>query len=565
MSFQPSIVTSPQMKHIKSTPPSYRSNLDLILLLGVCFLVLLKRTLMIDLEINHEEGKEIECILNIMEGKLVYRDFHWQYGPLGIYILPFIFKLLGTVNLIIPRSLVTLVAVATTFYSYRLARHFLNPKWAFWSALLASSGLVARENTYGHGFAYLGMIASFFYLLQYFKNGKTSNLHFSGGMIFLTLISKPVVFGIGAVFAAVFCLIFWHQIIDKNGFPIIPLVTLGIYSLLPAFIIYGYLTLETSPSLIVHKLFPMLSGTLNLGNKWNLKPLLPRLDIWPLTQWVKNMNFYLVDHLRWWTIILTIVAGLIYLFIRRKNWNENPKYYAIFFFLLIYGLLVESETIILSNRPITFFINMLPNYILLALLFANISRKPWIWNVKVIAFMIALFYFFYPPARLKLYYLQHGKSLGLELAKKIQVPPYTKKGYQTIVNFLNKETTSDHLILFAGYDSFIYLFSKKNFFFPEDFTTFVRTSISPFNKNNNYFDRSFFEPFEKKIVKRIQEKPPALILVPAKSLEGPQIKTSFFINYLKNNWKLKTILNKENKIGPFDKMDMQMSIFVPIS
>jgi hypothetical protein len=47
------------------------------LLLGlVCLLMFGKRLVLLDTQLNPEEAKEIESILNILNGKLIYRDFY---------------------------------------------------------------------------------------------------------------------------------------------------------------------------------------------------------------------------------------------------------------------------------------------------------------------------------------------------------------------------------------------------------------------------------------------------------------------------------------------------------
>ena len=182
------------MKHDPEKEPAGSSSRDKALLALVCLLMFLKRILLINFEINYEEGKEIECALGILDGKMPFRDFHWQYGPAGIYLVAFLFRVFGDVDLMIPRFMVSLIAVATTFYSYRTARLYLGPGWSFWAALMASSGLVAREHTYGHGLAYLGMIGSFYHLAVFFKTRKETELSITGGYVFLALLAKPVVF-----------------------------------------------------------------------------------------------------------------------------------------------------------------------------------------------------------------------------------------------------------------------------------------------------------------------------------------------------------------------------------
>ncbi len=536
---------------------------DRILLALVCLLMLLKRFILLPFELNYEEGKEIECILNIMNGQLVYRDFHWQYGPGPIYFIALLFKIFGVVNLYLPRIVVSLVAVATTFYAYKVARFYLSSIWSFWAALLSSSGLVFRENTYGHGFAYLGMIASFYFLLRFFKNRNQPNLLvYSGLFVFLALLSKPVLFGIGAVFAGIFCLVLWAAGQDEKRSVKEPLIRFLIPSLVPGALVYGYLIAQTSAKSMFAKLVPMSSGSYNMGEALHWKALFPPLNIFPLADWIAGLNDYLVEDLRWWMIILTFLGGVLYFL---RSFFKERKPFADHLFLtslLIYALLIECETIVLINRPPTFFINMLPTFILLGLFFIwfkkNVGGRYLVFGA---AFLLSVIYFFYPPLNAGYYHWTHDKPLGLKYAKTIRVPEYTYNGYRRIAGYIQENTPADQPILFAGYDSFIHLFSERRNLFSEDFATFVRVTFSPYNRKNDDFGKAFWGPFEKKIIERVQADPPSIIIVPTDYLT-PKAKTeSAFIKYLLLHWQKKESLNSDVKPGPFDKSNLSMEVF----
>ncbi|GEM_PF-2195940 len=537
---------------------------DRRLLIAVCSLMFFKRFFLHHYEINYEEGKEIECILQILDGKLVFRDFHWQYGPFGIYFVAFLFKIFGTVNLLIPRWTVTLVALATTYYSYKSARFYLKPSWAFWAALMASSGLAARENTYGHGFAYLGMIASFYFLMTYvMREPKTRNLVLSGSFAFLALLAKPVVFGIGAVASGAFCLIVWGFMNKEPKSLIRVLGWFLMTSLIPGCLVYGYLLSQTSLDIMFKELFPMFSGTLNVGKKFFIPPILPTLEISSPGHWVMEINIYLANYFRWWLVVCSFLGGLGY-YARRFFKEKRPiQDYAPFLFLLVYLLLIDSETIILGRRPTTFFINMLPCYILIAIFFDWLKEniKPiLVWTV---ALGLAFVYFIYPPVRLGIYHAMSGKALELKYAETIKVPPYTWESYNTISAYIKKNSPQNTPFLFAGYDSFVYLFAERPFYFPEDYTTFVRASFNAYNRDNEFFSKVFFEPFEKNIVKRLQANPPSMILIPSNSISEKTVNRSFFLKYLTENWQLQEVLNRGKTPGPFDKANMEMNVYVP--
>jgi len=108
-----------------------------------------KRLALLNTQLNYEESKELVSILNILSGKLIYRDFYWSYGPGGPYFLAILYKIFGTMELTLFRMAVSLVATVTTFYSFLVARFYLSPIWAFWAVLLSSSGLVSREHVMG--------------------------------------------------------------------------------------------------------------------------------------------------------------------------------------------------------------------------------------------------------------------------------------------------------------------------------------------------------------------------------------------------------------------------------
>ena len=133
------------MNKIRDLSPDFLKA-DRFFLITACFLMFLKRLVLHSYGINYEAGKDFEGILRILEGKLIYKDFYWHYGPISLYVSALTCKLLNTVNLLIPRWIVTLIGVATTYYSYKSARFFLSSPWAFWVTLMASSGLVVREN-----------------------------------------------------------------------------------------------------------------------------------------------------------------------------------------------------------------------------------------------------------------------------------------------------------------------------------------------------------------------------------------------------------------------------------
>ena len=302
----------------------------------------------------------------------------------------------------------------------------------------------------------------------------------------------------------------------------------------------------------------MSSGALNLGETRFMRPLFPALDFSSLKRFMTSINIYLVNPFRWWLIIFTFLGGLVYWIRFREAWKSDPHHYFNIFILLLFSLLIENETLILINRPITFFINMLPSYILLALVFVWLKNKDWVWSVRVSAFLLA-FFFFYPPFRMGYFYFQYGKPLALPYAKTIRVPPYSWEGYRTIAAHVARQAPSNKPFLFAGYDSFIYFFSGRELYFPDDFATFIRASFHPYNQTNDYFSKSFFDQIERKIIERIEENRPGMIMVPSSWISEQTQKYSLFLKYLNDRWQLEKVLSD----GSFKNCWMTTSVSSP--
>ena len=537
---------------------------DRFLLALVCLLMLAKRFLLLPYGFNYEEGKELEAALDVMAGKLIYRDFFWHYGPIAPYFTAFLFKLSGKIDILIPRGMVSVAAVAMTYYAYRTARFYLSSSWAFWAALMASSGLVAREHTYGHIFAYLGMIGSCYYLLRFFRSENARGcLIASGFFVFLALISKPVMFGVGAVAAGLFCLGLWTVVVKGKPCRWQPFGWFAVSSLLPAFLVYGFLYWNTPRHVFLACLFPMSSGSFFIGLQ-HAKDLLPPLPFLPIANWIAQFNNYLVDDLRWWTVVLTLAGALtviVYGLLKSRQ-AFSEKFFLIV--LVVYGFLIEFETIVLTYRPVTFFINMLPNYILLGMFFVWLKEKPvFRLLVPMTAFALSLIYFFYPPIRLGFYYMLNGEPLEMKYAETVKVPKYTRQAYHNIVEYIQAQSPADRPIIYAGYDSLIFWSAGRPSAFPEDYATFTRASFHPYHRGKP-FAEAFYKNIEEKIVARIQSVSPSIILVPRNYLSKTNVEQSVFLQYLKSHWQSRKVLNADLKAGPWDKADLTVEVFFPI-
>ena len=538
---------------------------DYLLLGIVCLLMLGKRLVLLNTQLNPEEGKEIEAILNILNGKLIYRDFYWQYGLGGPYLLAFLSNLFGSTDITLPRLMVSLVATGTTFFSYLVARFYIPPLWAFWATLLSSSGLVAREHSYGHGFAYLGMIASLFFLVKFIKLGRIGyrDLVFSGLFASLPCLFKPVIFGAGAVTCGILCLALSAWIYqEKNCITrnlcafLLPILMIN----LPA---YGYLFFNTSLERLYANLYPMSSGGVTALQSYTIKSLLPTFLFSPTVSWTADLNIFLNDNVRYWTVIFTTIGGVV--FITKKSGSTSPlRNYLLLIILILYGTLIEVETILWPDRPITFYINMLPSYILLALAFQGAIKVRWISTIVYsISLLMCIYYFFYPVIKLGVYYKFQGEPLDLPFAQNILVPKYTKAGYHNVTNYVQQKTRPGQSIVIAGYNSFPSLFSNRTNIFWDDSFEFVRTPFSPFQKNNTTYPKFFYEKVENKIIERIEREKPAMILIPSEFITDRSRQTSIFIQYILTHWEPGDVLNSQLVRGPFDKKDLTIETFFP--
>jgi hypothetical protein len=536
------------------------------LLLGlVCLLMFGKRLVLLDTQLNPEEGKEIDSILNILNGKLVYRDFYWQYGLGGPYLLAFLSNLIGSTDITLPRLVVSIVAAGTTFFSYLVARFYIPPLWAFWATLLSSSGLAAREHSYGHGFAYLGMIASLFFLVKFIKLSRVRyrDLVFSGLFASLPCLFKPVVFGVGAVTCGILCLALSAWIYQEKNCITKNLCAFSLPVLMINLPIYGYLFINTSLELLYVSLYPMSSGGVTALQSYGTKSLLPAFLFSPTASWTADLNNFLNDNVRYWTVIFTTIGGVV--FIAKKMGSTSPlKKYLLLIILILYGTLIEVETILWPDRPITFYINMLPSYILLALFFQRAMKVHWISTIVYsISLLMCIYYFFYPAVTLGVYYKSQGETLDLPFAQNIRVPKYTKAGYHNVTNYIQQKTRPDQSIVNADYNSFLYLFSNRTNLFWDDFLIFGRTPFHPFQKNNTAYPKSFYEKIENKIIERIEREKPAMILIPSEYITDKSRQNSVFIQYLLTNWEPGDVLNSQLVKGPFDKKDLKIETFFP--
>jgi len=537
---------------------------DAFLLYLVCFLMFAKRLWLLDYQFNPEEGKEILQALDILNGKVIYRDFFAQYGPAGPYFTALLYKWTGDVNLILPRLSVSVLATFTAYFSYRTARYFLSPGWAFWAALMSCSGLASRESTYGHAFAFLGMIGSLYFLLSYFNKERSGwKLIVAGFFVLLALVSKPVVFGIGAVLVGVFCLGLGSAIFRENDDLKSRLWLFLTPCILPSLAVYWTMFALTPLETFAFSFNPLNSGT-QPTESYYLKPLLPPIPYLPIGNWLADLNFYLVDPLRYWTVVLTFAGGAIFLLYSLVfRWKLKTVNVSLVI-LLVYSLLIDAETLVLIRRSVTHYVNLLPSYILLAMLFASVfkfqkMRKP----VNVLAIGFCVFYFFYPVVKIAWYYGLHGEPMKLKYVESIQATPYQAESYRNTVRYIRQNTPADRPIFFAGFGSLIHLASERPILFPEQYSIFMRTTPFLYHQKSEFYSAPVPRQVDQLIVDRIHSSKPSLLLIPASYMGENRLQNSVLIQHIEQEWIRKDILNAGVSRGPFDWEEWELEAWVP--
>ena len=174
------------------------------------------------------------------------------------------------------------------------------------------------------------------------------------------------------------------------------------------------------------------------------------------------------------------------------------------------------------------------------------------------------YYFFYPAIKYSLYYKAQGEPLELAFAKNVIVPRYTKLGYHNIVKYIHQKTEASQAVVYVSITTaFPYLFSSRINIFSEDFLTFARTSFSPYHKNTNAYSENFYKTVESKIIKKIENEKPAMILISPEFINNDTRRTSLFIKYLLDYWEKGDVLNSKLERGPFDKTDLLVETYFP--
>ena len=81
--------------------------------------------------------------------------------------------------------------------------------------------------------------------------------------------------------------------------------------------------------------------------------------------------------------------------------------------------------------------------------------------------------------------------------------------------------------------------------------------------DKNAYSKNFYETVESKIIKKIENEKPVMILIPAKFINDATRQSSLFIKYLLDYWEKGDVLNSKLERGPFDKTDLLVETYFP--
>lgn len=519
---------------------------DLYYALVVAGIVLLKRVLIAPYGINREAGGEIEAVLHVLEGKLIYRDFLWYHGFLPIYLNALSFKLVGAEMYLI-RLQVTIFAVIAAFFAYRISRFFLPPGLSIIASLLAFSGLVTPEHVSGHMMAICLQIISFYFLLRYLRSKRQNALYLSAIFGSATFLSQIFPIGVMTLFGSAIAIICFAVFDSKEylkglrpfllAFLPIPIICYGLFSL--------YVPIDT----LYQNLFPMFSGLETRPTQYAHFPI-PSLLPDTGAGLKAAANRWVFVNFRWWLIVLVFVWGLVEFFLGLKDKKNNPTELMGIGALVLFGVLFEIKFLIYIGRLglVPNYINMLPTYTLLLYLMATRINVKSLVSIAGLGFLAV--FFIYPFTTYYFYYAKNAVALNLPHSSGIYVSPYKKDLYNKIYNYVVQNTKPEDFIVTAGVNRHFSVFSGRRDFFWSNFLTFLQASFYPSRRNSGFLEGSYAA--EKITVEQMQKSDVKLILFPEDYKKGIEPQTSPFLEYLEKNWEKDVTYGDETLKNPFE-------------
>lgn len=533
-----------------------------LLALGVAGLFAIKKLFIWDYGFNPDLGHEFENLLDLIDGKIIYKDFVWIYGPFCLYYYYTLGKVFGLLGIHVAQASVAIFATLACYFACRAASLVLSPVWAAVSALLAFSTLVAPVHVSGHIFSILSFIAALYYVLLYVERGQVSSVVIAGLFCGFSLLNKPIHYGGASVIGGVVTIILNDFFFNTNKLKSSFLFLLGA-ALLPLLAYGAILTVVPFQSLF-YNVFPMYSGYFNKASSFfYFKEMLPMkiLAAQSLAELKSAINSFLGESVRWWMMWVMAFGGVVNVVLLYSREKKVSKTQIVLFSLAMHSILMEFQVLVVPHQFASY-VNMFPTYVLLCYFVSTTSAR-WL-RVCGIAFVGGWFglFFVYSSVNHYVYFKKNGVPLGQKYAEKVIATPYQQSLYDAVVREVQSRSVKGDKIVVADFDPFIYVFTGRARVLPEDNIVFLKTSFHPYNRgsyrlgySNDFFDRS-----ESAIVKRIVDEKPRLILIPSRYLKDDYVKDSLFLQYLYENWKLSVEVSGNEKPGPFDG-EKKISIF----
>ena len=524
---------------------------DFYFALLVAGIILFRGLLITQYGINREAGGEFDAVFQILEGKLIYRDFYWYHGFLPLYWNALLFKIFGP-QMYLMRANVVLFAALGGFFAYKICRLFISPPLAVIASLLSFSGLVTPLHVTGQSIVISIEIVSFYFLLEYLNSGRFRCLFWSGlfcGIILLIQIFPVGVVTLSGVGIAITCFFLFDS---KSHIPGLKYFLLGFFPL--PLICYGLLATIVPSAELYNNLFPMFSGYEVQPGKYGSFPIpsiYPVLyPIQSMGQFIAVLNKYLFVNFRWWLIILVFVWGLVEFFIVWKNDRLEKKRLLLLGTLVLFCPIFESKFLIFTGRlgltPSV--INMLPTYILLLYLVSLRSKLKSVALVLGVGMLTV--YFAYPFGRYYWYFVKNAVPLDMPYSSGIKVSPYNKDLYKGVHEYVTHNSRREELIVVAEINRYYSVFSGRTDLFRRNFQTFLQVSFYPSRWVTGQVDKSY--PIEEKIVEEIKSANVKLILIPEGFRTDGDSHKSPFLKFLNDHWEKIAVFGDLSLKNPFD-------------
>lgn len=533
-----------------------------LLAIGVASLFAIKKLFIWDYGFNPDLGHEFENLLDLIDGKMVYKDFVWIYGPFCLYYYYALHKFFGLLGIDVAQATVAIVGTLACYFACRAASFVLRPVWASVSALLAFSSLVAPVHVSGHIFSILSFIAALYYVLLYVERGQVVPVIVAGLFCGFSLLNKPIHYGGASIIGGVVTIVLNDYFFAANKFKSAFLFLLSA-TVLPLLVYGAILTIVPLQS-VFYNVFPMYSGYFNKASSFfYLKEIFPVriFSVKSLAEVQAVINSYLGESVRWWMMWFVAFGGfakVVLMYVKEKTVSKSQ---VVLFSLAIHSLLMEFQVLVVPHQFASY-VNMFPTYVLLCYFVSSaVSRWLRTLGIAFVAGWFALF-FVYSSLNHYRYFKKNGVPLGQKYAENIIATPHQKNLYDSVVREIQHRTVKGDKIVVADFDPFVYVFSGRERVFPEDNIVFLKTSFHPYNRGGYQlgYSSDFFDASESAMVKKVVEEKPQLILIPKRYLDEIYVKDSVFLQYLLNDWKLAAEVGGNVSPGPFSG-EKTMSIF----